>query len=274
MQEQTAIESFIQTDAAVNPGNSGGALVDVSGNLMGINTAIASPTGSYAGYSFAVPSNLVRKVVGDLKEFGVVQRGFLGVTIRNIDADLAKEMNLTTYSGVYVEDVLEGSAADEAGLKAQDIVVNINGISVNTSPKLQEIVAQFRPGDELKIDYMRNGKLNSTTVKLKNKDKGTEFLSKAKEDVLHQLGVRLENLTKDDLKELGISSGVKVSEINDGKIRRYTDMRPGFVITRIDKQSVATVNDVIGILENKKGGVMIEGVYPDYKGTYYYAFGL
>lgn len=274
LESQTAIESFIQTDAAVNPGNSGGALVDISGRLMGINTAIASPTGAYAGYSFAVPGNLVKKVVSDLKDFGIVQRGFLGVTIRNIDSDLAKDMSLDDLNGVYVEEVLEGSAADEAGIKQKDVIKTINGIEVNSSPKLQEVVAQYRPGDKINVAYVRGKEQKTAVITLKNKNKGTEYLTKAKTDVSEALGVEFAELTKKEMNELGITNGVKVSSINEGRIKKYTDMRPGFIITKIDKQVVASADDVMRILEGKKGGVMIEGVYPDYPGTYYYAFGM
>ena len=274
LEDQTAIESFIQTDAAVNPGNSGGALVDLYGRLVGINTAIASPTGTYAGYSFAVPANLVRKVVRDLKEFGIVQRGFLGVTIRNIDADLADELGLRSYSGVYVEEVLTGSAADDAGIHAKDIITTINGVPVNTSPQLQEVVAQYRPGEKLNITYIRDSKERTATVTLKNKDLGTEFLSKENINVLEDLGVSLSEPTKKELEELGITGGVKVEKIGNGRIQRYTDMRSGFIITKIDKNTVDDVDDVVRLLKEKKGGVMIEGVYPGYKGTYYYAFGM
>lgn len=274
LESQSAIESFIQTDAAVNPGNSGGALVDISGKLVGINTAIASPTGAYAGYSFAVPANLVKKVVGDIKEFGIVQRGFLGVTIRNIDSDLAKEQELQDMRGVYVEQVVEGSAADDAGIKPKDVIKSINGVEVTTSPKLQEVVAQYRPGDKLEVIYVRDGDLKKTDITLKNKDKGTEYLTKATVEVIDQLGVELTEVPKNDRDKLGIKGGVKVNGIRDGKIKKYTDMRDGFIITKIDKQPVYSSDDVVRILSNKKGGVMIEGVYPDYPGTYYYAFGM
>ncbi|HXH20316.1 MAG TPA: Do family serine endopeptidase [Chitinophagales bacterium] len=271
---QSAIESFIQTDAAVNPGNSGGALVDIKGRLIGINTAIASPTGAYAGYSFAVPSNLVKKVVRDIKEYGIVQRGFLGVTIRNIDSDLAKENNLKEMSGVFVEEVMEGSAADEAGIKPKDVIKSINGIAVNSSPQLQEVVAQYRPGDKLHVAYVRDGSAKETTITLKNKNKSTELLTKSKIEVINQLGIELTPLSQKEKEKLGINSGVKVSGINEGKIKRHTDMREGFIITKIDKQPVNSADDVVRILEGRKGGVMIEGIYPDYAGTYYYAFGM
>ncbi|MDX2001641.1 MAG: Do family serine endopeptidase [Chitinophagales bacterium] len=274
LEDNAAIESFIQTDAAVNPGNSGGALVNTSGQLIGINTAIASPNGTFAGYSFAVPSNLVYKVVNDLKEYGVVQRGFLGVNIRTIDSDLAKEKELKSLSGVYVENVLEGGAAEDAGLKSGDVIKSINGIAVNTSPQLQEVVAQFSPGDKLQIVYERNGSSKSTQVVLKNKNMNTELLKKGAVEVGALLGVEFEEVTAAEKKKLGIDGGVKISKINDGKIRKYTDMREGFIITRIDRTKVGKVEDINNILAEKRGGVMIEGVYPNYPGTYYYAFGL
>ena len=146
LQDQYAIESFIQTDAAINPGNSGGALVNLQGGLIGINTAIASPTGAYAGYGFAVPSNLVSKVVEDLLKHGVVQRGYLGVSIRGVDGSLAREKDLVVTRGVYVDSVMDKSAADEAGIKAGDVIKEINGYSVTTAPQLLEIIGRYRPG--------------------------------------------------------------------------------------------------------------------------------
>src|SRR5690606_14593896 len=148
-----AIESFIQTDAAVNPGNSGGALVDLNGDLIGINTAIASPSGVYAGYAFAIPSNLVKKVIEDLREFGVVQRGYMGISMGSVDDKLAKDLNLENVAGAYISDVQKGSGADEAGLKGGDIITKINGKVIKTSPELQEIVARYRPGDKIEVEF-------------------------------------------------------------------------------------------------------------------------
>ncbi len=274
LEGQGAIESFIQTDAAVNPGNSGGALVDISGNLIGINTAIASPTGSYSGYSFAVPANLVRKVVYDINEFGMVQRGFLGVTIRDVDQDLASELNMEEVNGVYIAEVLEGSAADEAGIKSGDVVRNINGVNINRAPELQEAVAQYRPGDELNVVYLRDGKTYSSSVVLKNSNKGTELLSKAKVEVSQALGAQLADLTVKEQRELGVEGGVKITKLGDGKLRRYTNMKEGFIITHIDSEPVTNSEELLRILENKRGGVMLEGKYPKLDGEYYYAFGL
>lgn len=274
LQDNAAVESFIQTDAAVNPGNSGGALVDLNGNLIGINTAIASPTGSYAGYSFAVPANLVQKVVRDLREYGIVQRGYLGVSIRNVDTDLASELELPDVAGVYINGVLEGSAADEAGLKQGDVIRKLDGEPVLNTPLLQENVARHRPGDQVTVEYVRNGKLKSTVVTLKNKNLGTELLDKESVQMTEVLGVALSDLSKDELKEMDIEGGVQVTQIGQGRVKRYTDMSEGFVITSIDREPVRNKEQFLQILAKKQGGVMVEGVYPGQPGTYYYAFGL
>ncbi len=274
LDDNAAIESFIQTDAAVNPGNSGGALVNLNGELIGVNTAIASPTGTFAGYSFAVPTNLVRKVVNDLKEYGLVQRGFLGVTIRNVDVEQMKNLKLPDPDGVYINEVLEGSAAADAGLKPGDVIRSINGKAIITTAHLQETVAQYNPGDKLKMEYYRTGKLSSTTVTLKNKNMGLELLSKGNLEVSDLLGVTFEELNDSEKREMGIRAGVKVKRIGDGAIRKYTDMRDGFVITHIDRQPVTSQKKLMEILKNKKGGVMVEGIYPDFPGTFYYAFGM
>lgn len=174
----TAIESFIQTDAAVNPGNSGGALVNLDGDLIGINTAIATPTGTFAGYSFAVPANIVSKVVSDLKDYGMVQRGFLGVTIRDVNSDMAKELKLMNPKGVYLQDILPNGAADIAGLQSGDVIVAINGEEVKSAPDLQQKVARFRPGNVINVSYVRNGTTYASDLELKNIENGTEVISK------------------------------------------------------------------------------------------------
>lgn len=274
LDDNAAIESFIQTDAAVNPGNSGGALVDLSGQLIGVNTAIASPTGTFAGYSFAVPSNLVRKVVGDLKEYGLVQRGFLGVTIRNVDVDQMNTLKLPDPNGVYINEVLKGSAADGAGLKPGDVIRSLNGTRINSTSQLQETVAQFSPSDKLNMEYYRDGKLNSTVVTLRNKNLGLDLLSKENMKIDDLLGVTFEEMGADEKRKLGIKAGIKVKSIGNGAIKRYTDMREGFVITHIDRQPITSQEKLVEILTSKKGGVMVEGVYPGQKGTFYYAFGM
>lgn len=267
----SAIESFIQTDAAVNPGNSGGALVNLEGNLIGINTAIASPTGSYAGYSFAVPANIVKKVVFDIEKYGATQRGFLGVQIRSTDDELAKKLGLNKPIGVYIEAVNEGSAGAEAGLKARDVITKIDGINVNSSPELQEQVAKFRPGDKLKVEYYRDGKLNEANVILKNKYNTTAVVDNSR-DILGSLGIEVTELSTKEKAQLGLKSGIKVSNLKQGRIHDFTDIKKGFVITQIDDRPINSVNDFVNVLKNKSGKVLIEGVYPGRPESFLYAF--
>jgi Do/DeqQ family serine protease len=267
----TAIESFIQTDAAVNPGNSGGALVNMNGDLVGINTAIASPTGSYAGYSFAVPSNIVRKVILDLEKYGISQRGFLGVTIRTMDDASAKEVNFDKPYGVFVESVNKGSASEDAGLKHKDVITKINGFAVNSSPELQEQVAQYRPGDKITVEYIRDGKTETTTVTLKNKYNSTASVDNTK-DVLNALGIKVENLTDAEKRNLGVAGGVKITDMKDGKLSQFTDIKKGFVITQIDDEAVNNAQDFTNIMKDKSGKVLLEGIYPNRPMSYLYAF--
>ncbi len=274
LRDQFAVESFIQTDAAINPGNSGGALVDLAGNLIGINSAIASPTGAYAGYGFAVPANIVKKVVADLIEYGVVQRGVLGVMIRSVDGNFAKEKDLAVTTGAYVDSLLENSAAGDAGIKPGDVIVAVNDQEVKSSPELQELIARHRPGDKVRIKVNRFGKELTFDVTLRNHQGDLGLVSRAQDDVLQVLGVELEAIDKDLARKLDIPGGVRVKKLYPGKIRKYTDMREGFIITRIDGKPVKSVDDVVKALEDKKGGVLIEGVYEDLPGTYYYAFGM
>ncbi len=270
-QGNSAIESFIQTDAAVNPGNSGGALVNIGGELIGINTAIASPTGSFAGYSFAVPSNIVKKVVFDLQKFGVTQRGFLGVQIRGVDDELAKKAGLEKPIGVYVDQVNEGSAGKEAGLQQKDIITKINGASVNSAPELQEQIARYRPGDKISVDLIRNGKIERTTVVLKNKYNTTATVD-SNRDILGALGLEVEELSDKEKTQLGVESGVKVTNIKPGKIAEFTDIKKGFIITQVDDQPVNNINDFVNVLKSKNGKVLVEGIYPNKPMSYLYAF--
>jgi Do/DeqQ family serine protease len=266
----SAVESFIQTDAAVNPGNSGGALVNVHGELVGINTAIASPTGSYAGYSFAVPSNIVKKVIVDLKEFGITQRGFLGVVIRPVDESTAKEVGLDRPAGVYVQDVNKGSASADAGLKSKDVILSINGIAVNSTSELQEQVAQHRPGDKLRLEYFRSGKVETAVITLKNKYNSASLVSNER-DILGLLGVAVSDLSPKDKQILGLSGGVKITGLKSGKFSESTDIKEGFVITQIDDQPINNSEDFVNIMKNKEGKVVLEGLYPGKPYSYLYA---
>lgn len=274
LQDQYAIESFIQTDAAINPGNSGGALVNLQGGLVGINTAIASPTGAYAGYGFAVPSNIVNKVVEDLLRYGVVQRGYLGVTIRKVDGNLAKEKDLKVNSGVYVDSVTANSAALDAGIKAGDVILEVNKNRVTSVAELQELIARHRPGDEVNLKINRNGKDKEVKVKLRNREGEVALVSKNKNEVLHVLGADFEEVDRKTARKLDIEGGVKVSKLYAGKLKKDTDIKEGFIITKIDGKNVKKADDLVKILEGKKGGVLLEGVYENLPGVYYYAFGL
>ncbi|MCB0551151.1 MAG: Do family serine endopeptidase, partial [Phaeodactylibacter sp.] len=275
LREQFAVESFIQTDAAINPGNSGGALVNLEGGLVGINTAIASPTGAYAGYGFAVPANIVNKVVEDLLQYGVVQRGVLGVMIRSVDGSLAKEKGLDVTRGAYVDSLLENSAAAAAGLQPGDVVVEVEGKTIQSSPELQEMIARYRPGDKVSLKVDRKGKTKAFEVVLNNRQGSTALVEKPKQkDALAMLGAEFETLSSDAARKLDIEGGVKVTRLSSGKLRKYTDMREGFIITKADGLPVRNVDELAKALEGKSGGVMLEGIYEDVPGVRYYAFGM
>lgn len=269
-----SVESFIQTDAAINPGNSGGALVNLQGGLIGINTAIASPTGAYTGYGFAVPSNIVNKIVEDLLKFGVVQRGVLGVMIKSVDGDLAKENNLDVTEGVYIDSILVNSAAEKAGLQKGDVIMSIDGEQTNSSPKLQEIIAVHRPGDKINLTVDRKGKTYDIPVTLNNRSGSTSLVKKDEKDLMSILGCELTKVDPKLARKLGIKGGVKISKLGDGKLSRQTQIREGFIITHVNDTVITNVDDFIKVLNNKKGGIMIAGVYEGYPNTYYYAFGL
>jgi serine protease Do len=267
--QQFPIESFIQTDAAVNPGNSGGALVDTEGSLIGINTAIASRTGSFSGYSFAIPVNLVKKVVDDLLEFGNVQRGFIGVSIRDLDSKLAGEKGISKIQGVYVAGTTEGGAAASAGIREGDVITKVEGVAVNSSPELQEQVSRYRPGDKVNVTISRDGSEKTVAVTLRNKDGNTAIV---KNEMVSLLGAEFSPVSKDEISKLGLSNGVKISRLNAGKLRS-AGIREGFIIESIDNRKVVSPDDIVSSLKNKKGGVLIEGIYPN--GTRaYYGFGL
>ncbi len=270
IQDQYRMESFIQTDAAVNRGNSGGALVDIRGNLVGINTAIISPSGGYAGISFAVPVAIVQKVVKDLIEFGVVQRAILGVSIQEITADLAKEKDIDQLEGVYIADVREDGAAKVAGIQVGDIILSVNGVIVNSPGELQEQVSRYRPNDKVVVEIKRNGKTKQFDVTLRNLQGKTSYVSAGNFDTV--LGARFENLEKNEKNRLGVKYGVKVAELKSGKLRAE-GVKEGFIITQINNKPVYTVDDLYKIIKGTNGGVYIEGIYPNGV-IQYYAFGL
>ncbi|MEZ5023677.1 MAG: trypsin-like peptidase domain-containing protein [Chitinophagales bacterium] len=273
-----AIESFIQTDAAVNPGNSGGALVDLNGNLVGINTAIATPTGTFAGYSFAVPSNLVKKVVNDMIDYGVVQRGYMGVSITSLTAEQAEEFGIDDIQGVLVSEIVEGSGADDAGILPGDVITKINGITVKSSPELQELVGTYSPGDKINVEFVRKNKTENKDVTLKSRDNDTSLITKksnANASKVDLLGAVFEELTPEEARNLKIRGGVKVKKIKDGILEESTQMKAGFVITKVNNRPVYSISELEEVLNGYTGdGVLVEGKYPGISGTKYYAFGM
>jgi len=262
------LESFIQTDAAVNPGNSGGALVDAQGQLVGINSAIASTTGAYSGYSFAIPSNIVRKVANDLLEFGSVQRAYIGVSIRDMDQKLADEVGLDRIRGVYVNGITDGGAAQKAGMQAGDVIVKVGSIEVNNVPQLQEQVGKFRPGNNVPVTILRKGREQVFDMTLRGKEGTTVAAVNTRSIGSASLGAEFSTVSAAELKSLGLGNGVKVKAINGGKFRS-SGIKEGFIITRIDQQDVTDPTQLADLLENKRGGVLVEGVYPNGTRAYY-----
>jgi Do/DeqQ family serine protease len=259
------VESFIQTDAAVNPGNSGGALVNLNGDLIGINTAIATSNGTYQGYSFAIPVSLVKKVADDLLEFGQVQRGLLGIEIADVNARVAEDLGLVTNQGVLVRRVNKASAAEKAGILAGDVIVGIEHNTVNSVSELQEYVARHRPGKEITVTYIRNGERKVTTSKLRNYAGTSEVV--AREVVYTLMGATFEDVPFGELSGLELEGGVRITDVENGKWKDAGFIE-GFVIAYIDKIPVENVADLNRILEFKRGGILVEGFFADgEKGT-------
>ena len=257
------LESFIQTDAAVNPGNSGGALVNPEGVLIGINTAIASKTGSYTGYSFAIPSNITLKVVNDLKNYGLVQRAFIGVIIQEVTQQVMDEFNLPNTNGVLVSGLSDGGAAYEAGIKTDDIILKVENIGVNGVPELQEQIGKYKPGDVVTVIIQRKGEKKIIEVKLRNNKGTTEIIDKNKLEKESSLyGAVFEELNNESLKYYNINSGIKIVSLKKGEFKDI-GIKQGFIITHIDKKAVKTINDFKNIIENKKSSILIEGIYPN-----------
>ncbi len=270
LNKSTAIEAFIQTDAAVNPGNSGGALVDTDGRLVGINSAIASPTGSYSGYSFAVPQKIAEKVVNDLLEFGAVQRAFIGITISDVTSPDAQKEGVDVTRGVYVSGVAPGGAAEDAGIKKGDVILKVKDIPVNSTSELQEQVSQHRPGDQISVTILRGNKEKDLLLTLRNFEGKTDMVKA--EETLELNGAHFKNLSASDASKLRIKGGVQIVKLDDGKFSS-AGIKEGFIITSINRQSIQNIQDLQLIFQNIKGGVYIEGVYPNGISAYY-AFGI
>jgi Do/DeqQ family serine protease len=273
IRSEGSIEAFIQTDAAVNPGNSGGALVNLNGDLIGINTAIFSETGSFAGYSFAVPTSIVSRVVEDLIEFGEVKRGYLGVSIRDMNSELAKETGLNVTQGVYIEGVTEEGAAKAAGLKKGDVILKVGDRHVNSVSQLQEAVTRHKPGEKVALVIVREGKEKSMNVALKGSAGTPQLVRASSSETLKGLGADLSPLTTEEAKKIGITGGVKVAELYPGKLSAQTEIKKGFVITKVNRKPVKSVDEVKAAIETTDGGIMLEGVYPGSATVHYYAFG-
>ena len=263
---QLPLESFIQTDAAVNPGNSGGALVNASGELVGINAAIASRTGSYSGYSFAVPASIARKVVDDLKKYGEVQRALLGVEIKDVDDNLAKEEHLGKIEGVFVRKATDDGAARQAGIKSGDVIVSVNGNAVNTVAQLQEQIAKYRPGDQITVSVKRDGSMKQFNVILRNTKGGTSIVKES----FSILGAEFGPISEKDKERLKIDYGIQVLNLTKGKLKE-AGVKIGFIITDINKIAISSVEDIKRVLSqaSNKKPVLVEGVYPGGEWTYY-----
>ena len=261
--EGTSVESFIQTDAAVNPGNSGGALVNTKGELIGINAAIASHTGSYEGYSFAIPSNIVRKVVDDLLLYGTTQRGYLGVQIAELTQELAEKEGLENIEGVYVGDVTEGGAAKLAGLKAGDVITSINGKKVNSTTQLRESVGQYRPGDQVDVEVNRKGHHHHYTLTLLNEAGNIDMVRSGESFFNSDLGLMLQPVTRDDMSRLNIKNGLKIIEIRQGRFMG-SGITEGFVITKVNGYAVNNKSELENALKSiRSRRTYMEGVYPN-----------
>lgn len=267
-QSKTPVEAFIQTDAAINPGNSGGALVNTEGDVIGINSAIASPTGSYAGYGYAIPSNLVKKVAGDIIKYGSTKRAYLGVMFGSdqMSEEDRKKNNVKDGDGVFVMDVAQNSAAQAAGIQKGDFITRINGAVVNSGTQLMEKIATQRPGDKVELTYQRNGTERTTTATLKG-DAGSYASMKAQ--IVDQLGASFESLDKSKAAGLGISSGVVVTELGNGILAEQTRIKEGFIITKVNNKRVGSVEELKQVLSSAGSSAIISGIYPNQPGREY-----
>jgi Do/DeqQ family serine protease len=268
-ENRLAIESFIQTDAAVNKGNSGGALVNIKGELIGINAAIASPTGSYSGYSFAIPSVIAQKVVEDLIKYGEVQRAVLGVSIRNVSDQLAKESDLESLEGVFVAGVLRDGAAERAGIKPGDVILRVNDEKINDVAELQTTINSYNPGDEVTVTVKRNGDEKQFDVTLRNRQGSTDLVTG--QQALEELGADLQAVDEQQKQRTGISHGVQVVSLKEGKLSK-AGIREGFIIISVNGQKINNVNDIKQVYNQVQDGARLEfeGLYPG--GDYVYVY--
>ena len=263
------IESFIQTDAAVNQGNSGGALVNMRGELVGINSAILSPSGAYSGYSFAIPVNIVKKIVADIIKYGEVQRAVLGITIKNITGELAKKFKLDKVEGVYIESVISNGAAKEAGIKKGDVILKINKVEVNTTAELTEQMTKYRPGELIYVTIKRNGKRKQFEVVLRNMQGNTEIIKSDK--YLSILGAKFQEMSHRDKRMWGVDKGIVISEINDGVLKKK-GIKKGYIILSVGGKPINNISDLKKELKQVGiGGIAeMEVTYPRSRYIYVY----
>lgn len=260
------LESFLQTDAAVNPGNSGGALVNAQGELIGINTAIESPTGSYSGYSFAVPANIARKVVGDLKEFGTVQRAVIGISMRELTPDVAKQLGVDELGGIYVFETIPGGAAAKSGIKKGDIIKYINGIEVSTVPAFQGQLGKYHPGTSVKVTVKRDGKLKDVDVILQNNYGDTSLVDKQFTGIL---GVTVEPLSREDQMRYRLNKGVKITKVENGPFKAI-GLEKGYIIVKMNDMVIYDKDDLVKALKMAENeGVLVTTVSPRGRVEYY-----
>lgn len=268
---ESSIESFIQTDAAVNPGNSGGALVNTAGELIGINTAIITESGSYEGYSFAVPSNLVQKIIRDLREFGVVQRAFLGVRIEDIDSETAREIGLPTAEGVFVTRVNSEGGAAEAGLQSGDVIIGLNDAKLKRTPELQEMVGRYRPGEQVTIEYWRKGKKFRTRVTLKDSNNSVSMARVEGDELRDDIGLELRDLNKEERRKMRLQ-GALVTSVKRGSLVFETNMQPGFVITSVNGNRITNAQEAIEAIKQAYNSLSLDGYYDGEPDLYSYRF--
>ncbi len=263
------IESFIQTDAAVNQGNSGGALINTNGELVGIVSAIASPTGAYAGYSYAIPVNIVKKIINDLLQYGTVQRAFLGISYlpENAPETEKAKLNYKEGQGVLVMDVAKDGAMSASGIQTGDYITKINGVKVSNGSEMVEQIAGYKPGDKIAVNYNRNGKESTTSITLKNKSGSYDIVKNTMSD---KLGATLQTLDAKKAKEYGVKGGVMISKISSGLIDEQTRMRDGFVVLKVNGTEVKSVEELMAAISKSSKRILLEGIYPGYEGVYQY----
>ncbi|MBK9254308.1 MAG: trypsin-like peptidase domain-containing protein [Saprospiraceae bacterium] len=270
--ENQGIESFIQTDAAVNPGNSGGALINTQGRLVGINTAIMSSSGNYEGFSFAIPSNLARKVLIDLKEFGAVQRGWLGIEITNVDQKMADRYGIKDVAGVFIASVAHKGGAHQAGLQQNDIILSVNDVKTLTTSSFMEQIAQYRPGDDVTVEFLREQQPLKLKVQLRNQLNTTDLIAIYKDQILKEIGIEIRDVDSNE-KTLTGKKGVYVVSVLKNSIVHQTRMEPGYIITEINEREISSAKELLNILESLRGkNVILEGFYQNYPGAYPYSF--